>query len=62
MYAIIENGVVMNVVVWDGNTDEWQPPTGSTVIEVTQQTGVAYVGFPYAGGRFAAPPLPTTSN
>lgn len=28
-YLIIENNVVTNNVVWDGNTETWQPPAGS---------------------------------
>lgn len=61
MYAIIENGIVINVVVWDGNTETWQPPEGTTAVEVTNDTGPAYIGFPYADGKFTAPPPPQQS-
>lgn len=58
MYAIIENGVVVNIVVWDGNTETWQPPEGATAVTITDGTGPAYIGFPFAGGKFEAPPPP----
>lgn len=29
-YLIIENNAVTNIVVWDGNTQTWAPPVGST--------------------------------
>lgn len=28
-YLIIENNVVTNVVMWDGNTADWTPPANS---------------------------------
>jgi hypothetical protein len=28
-YLIIQNNVVTNIVVWNGNTDTWQPPKDS---------------------------------
>jgi hypothetical protein len=31
-YLIIESNVVTNNVVWDGNTETWQPPIGSIQI------------------------------
>lgn len=33
-YAIISDGIVSNVIVWDGVT-EWQPPDGTTLVELT---------------------------
>ncbi len=60
MYAIVQDGMVINVVVWDGKT-EWQPPAGTTAIEVTEQTGPAYIGFGYIDGHFATPPQPAAS-
>ncbi len=55
MYAIVENGVVVNMVVWDGNTETWQPPTGTTAVEITDATGPAYIGGTYSSGIFTAP-------
>ena len=31
-YLIIEQNVVNNVVVWDGNTQTWTPPQGSIAL------------------------------
>lgn len=55
MYAIIENGIVVNVVIWDGLSD-WQPPPGSTAVLV-QAGQVPQVGYGYANGVFAQPDL-----
>ena len=40
-YLIIESNVVTNIVVWDGNTDTWQPPVNS--IQIIQSTTPAMV-------------------
>ena len=40
-YLIIESGVVTNIVMWDGNTTTWTPPTGS--IQLVQATTPAKV-------------------
>lgn len=31
-YLIIENNVVTNNVVWDGDTQSWMPPTDATML------------------------------
>ena len=31
-YLVIENNVVTNTVVWDGDTNTWQPPTDATML------------------------------
>jgi hypothetical protein len=56
MYALVKDGIVINVVMWDGNTDAGQPPEGSNAGEVTEATGPAYIG-----GKFAALPASTTN-
>ncbi|WP_430226841.1 hypothetical protein [Paraburkholderia tropica] len=61
MYAIVDNGIVINVVVWDGG-DSWEPPAGATAIEVTAQTGAAYIGGAYSNGAFAAPAAPESTS
>ena len=35
-YLIIESGVVTNIVMWDGSTATWTPPTGS--LQLVQAT------------------------
>lgn len=42
-YAIVENGVVTNVVLWDG-VAEWTPPLGSAanLLPLGSQVGVGY--------------------
>lgn len=54
MYAIIENGTVINTVVWDGGPD-WEPPSGTTAVEVTDSTGMASIGFTWDGNVFTDP-------
>ena len=31
-YLIIENNIVTNIVVWDGNSQTWQPPSDATML------------------------------
>jgi len=52
-YAIIENGVVTNTVVWDGESD-WTPVAGSTAVLVPPETFVS-IGYTYNGTTFSAP-------
>ena len=40
-YLIIENNVVTNVVVWNGDTTQWVPPQGS--IALVQATTPAMI-------------------
>jgi len=40
-YLIIENSVVNNIILWDGDINTWQPPTGS--IQLAQETTPAMV-------------------
>jgi hypothetical protein len=42
-YAIVENGTVINVMLWDGDIDNWAPPDGQTAVEVPD-------GLPVTGG------------
>ena len=58
MYAIIENGIVINVVVWDGGPN-WTPPTGTTAVLI-EAGQVPQIGYGYANGVFAQPPVVDT--
>ena len=40
-YLIIEQNVVVNIVIWDGDTAQWTPPEGS--IALVQATTPAMV-------------------
>jgi len=31
-YLAVENNVVTNIVVWDGDTNTWQPPADATML------------------------------
>jgi hypothetical protein len=37
-YAILDqaNGHPVNVVLWDGDSAKWQPPTGTTAVRLTE--------------------------
>ncbi len=53
-YAVVRDGVVENVVLWDGESD-WAPPEGSILVE----TAAAGPGDTYDGAKFrksVAPP------
>ena len=58
-YAIVENGTVVNIVIWDGETD-WTPDGGHTAIEINEKDVVA-IGYTVANDEFVAPvqPAPT---
>jgi hypothetical protein len=43
-YLTIENLIVTNIVLWDGNTDTWTPPSDATML--IQATTPAIVWTP----------------
>ncbi len=59
IYAVIENNIVVNTIVWNGptgNADDWTPPTGSSAVLIPDGT-VAGIGYTYesANKTFSAP-------
>lgn len=52
-YAVIRNGTVENLVVWDGETD-WTAPEGTEVVALDDRP--AGPGWTYDGTSFTAPP------
>jgi len=55
-YAVIDAvGNVINVVLWDGETD-WSPPEGATVIKINGSG--AGIGWTYKDGDFIQPTTP----
>jgi hypothetical protein len=55
-YAMVDDAssVVVNVIIWDGSTETWQPPAGYTMIEDVDR--VAGPGMTYDGTNFVPPP------
>jgi len=53
-HAIIKNGLVTNVVLWDKQTD-WTPPEGAEVVALDDGTP-AGPGWTYDGTTFTPPP------
>jgi len=51
-YAIVENGVVSNVVLWDGET-EWKPESGTANL-LPNNSPVA-PGYTFDGTTYIAP-------
>jgi len=51
-YAIIDNGVVINIVVWDG-VAAWSPESGKPV-EIKDSVFVD-IGYLYSNEQFTAP-------
>lgn len=56
-YAVVKEGVVINVVAWDGESD-WSPDTG----EVVKTDNPVAIGWSYVDGGFSAPPVPEPSQ
>ena len=50
-YAIVSGGQVVNVTLWDGET-EWAPPEGQEAIPCPEEVGI---GWSYADGDWTAP-------
>lgn len=56
-WALIENNVVVNVIVWDGES-EWTPPDGQALVDLTGIDPEPGPGWLYENGAFSPPPLP----
>lgn len=54
-YAVSVNGVVADVVLWDG-VSPWTPPEGSTVTLLPDDSPV-FPGYTFDGTNFTAPPV-----
>jgi hypothetical protein len=56
-YAIVENGIVTNLILWDGQND-WAPQEGSTPYVVLEGT-VCEIGYTTADGVTYTAPVET---
>ncbi|WP_158248851.1 hypothetical protein [Pseudomonas sp. GW456-12-1-14-TSB6] len=50
-YAVVKNGVVDNLIIWDGDLEGWQPPAGTIAIEIPDSSPVS-IGYLYNGSEF----------
>lgn len=57
-YAIVENGIVSNIVIWDGENNIF---ADFVTVEITDEMAVA-IGHSYTGGDFYPPPAPEKSK
>lgn len=58
-YAIVEKGLVVNTIMWDGNTKNWAPEEGQEAVLIGPDV-IAGIGFSYADGVFTPPPAEET--
>ncbi|MEE9647909.1 tail fiber assembly protein [Enterobacter soli] len=56
-YAMVENGKIVNVAVWDGET-KWSLDDGVTVINIDDISPQPGIGWSFDGANFTAPPAP----
>ena len=60
-YAIVRNGVVENICLWDGDTKKWQPPAGTVAVNVESiwcDIGATFDGTQFTPSK-APKPAPT---
>jgi len=58
-WAMILNGIVDNVCLWDGDTNTWQPPAGYLMEPIPDpNTDGVGIGWGWDGTNFVAPPQP----
>lgn len=60
-YAVIENGMVVNVIVWDGE-DEFTVPDNLQLINISDISEQPGIGWAYSDGIFTAPLPPERSH
>jgi hypothetical protein len=54
-YAMIRDGVVENVSLWDGDLNRWQPPEGIVCIPAPDHIGI---GWSWDGSNWIEPVIP----
>ncbi|MDL4913725.1 MAG: tail fiber assembly protein [Enterobacterales bacterium endosymbiont of Blomia tropicalis] len=60
-YAVIENGMIVNVIAWDGET-EFTVPDNQQLINISDISEQPGIGWAYSDGEFTAPPPPERSH
>jgi hypothetical protein len=52
-YLVIENNVVTNIVIWDGDVNTWQPPADSIVLVQATTPAMVWV-FDYTTNPYTS--------
>lgn len=52
-YAMVKNGTVQNVCIWDGNLETWTPPIDVEMVSADEV--FVDIGYLYANGTFTVP-------
>lgn len=60
-YAVIENGMVVNVIAWNGEA-EFTVPDNQQLINISDISEHPGIGWAYSDGGFTAPPTPERSH
>ncbi|EFI5475443.1 phage tail protein [Escherichia coli] len=60
-YAVIENGMVVNVTAWNGEA-EFTVPDNQQLIDISDISEQPGIGWAYSDGVFTAPPTPERSH
>lgn len=45
-YFVVQNNVVTNIVVWDGNVNTWAPPTNAIMLIQSTTSAIVWVLTP----------------
>jgi len=58
-WAMIQDSVVVNVCIWDGDTNTWQPPSEYLMEPIPDPNPDNIgIGWGWDGANFVAPPEP----
>lgn len=53
-YAIVADGIVENIVAWNGDMSVWQPPEGSIAVPLSPADAIS-ISYTYDGTKFSPP-------
>ncbi|MEN4566199.1 hypothetical protein [Pantoea agglomerans] len=52
-YAIVKDGLVDNIILWDGG-DDWSAPEGCIAVKIKDDQDVG-IGYKHDGKKFSSP-------
>jgi hypothetical protein len=56
-WAIVQGGIVDNIILWDGDTSRWAPPAGAEAIQLAEGQACS-IGWEWDGTQFSEPAEP----